>query len=133
MTIRILLFQELLISVALAGCIHRAPTLKMLNDRSEYEDNTPYSAELKLSGNDAMVPLSDGIPARTKPEVAHIWIYPHDMGKEGYFWGGWLSVVTSEDKWTFINPPKDPAPKEPQKKGKPKKKEKTADAAKEQK
>lgn len=122
MRIHILLLQGLLISIAFYGCIHRAPTLKMLNDRSEYEDNTPYSGELKLSGNDSLVALNEGIPARTKPEVAHIWVYPHDMGKEGYFWGGWLSVVTSEDKWTFVKPPKDPTPPEPKKKKKQKNK-----------
>ena len=72
----------------------------MLDERAKYERTGPEGQTIKL-GAPGAVSINGKIPERTKPKVAHIWIHPHDMGSEGYFWGGWLSVIIEKDTWTF--------------------------------
>lgn len=83
----------------------------MLEDRADYSDE-PIEKELKLSGNNSLVAVNDGLPERTKPKVAHIWIHPHETPQKEYFWGGWLTVVVEGDKWE-ISRPAQAEPQEP--------------------
>lgn len=113
-----LLLQGFLISLLLncLGCLHRAPSLRMLEERSGYEEDNQLGGKDNLAlsvPSSALVDTDSKIPMRTRPRVSHIWIYPHDLGPSGYFWGGWLSIVTESDRWEFSSGSEDFAPLPP--------------------
>ena len=92
----------LLISVlGLSGCMARAPSMRMLDKRAEYEEldeqRNVRQLDLKEGGIDGF--SSGPIPVRSRPKVASIWIHPHEMASHDYFWGGWMSVVVETDQW----------------------------------
>lgn len=92
-------------SAVLAGCIHRAPSLRMLDARAEYDDaEAATGASLKLSSRDAIAPLDGAVPVRTPPKTANIWIHPHETPTKEYFWGGWITTVIEGDRWELIRP-----------------------------
>lgn len=84
----------LLVALFLSACATtRAPSLNMLEKRSDY-DNTGQ-IEDALSSVDA--PLL--VPQRTKPTVTDIWIHPHEMPTGDYFRGGWIRTVIAGARW----------------------------------
>ncbi|MEK7692116.1 MAG: hypothetical protein AAB425_13965, partial [Bdellovibrionota bacterium] len=46
--------------------------------------------------------FGDGTLARrSAPRVARVWIYPHELPSRDYFWGGYVSLIVTEDSWVF--------------------------------
>lgn len=85
-----------LLSVALllSSCATtRAPSLNLLEKRSDYDNMGQIENE--LSSVDA--PLL--VPQRTNPTVTDIWIHPHEMPTGDYFRGGWIRTVISSARW----------------------------------
>ena len=33
--------------------------------------------------------------------MARVWVYPHELPSKDYFWGGYVSLIVSEDTWVF--------------------------------
>lgn len=92
-------------SLALAGCVNRAASLQMLEVRADYDGKAQSEAEtLKLGDGAALREMSGGVPVRTTPKIAHIWIFAHETPSKEYFWGGWISVVVEGDKWEVERP-----------------------------
>jgi len=73
----------------------------MLEKRADYDSDLSENQELKLEAGGALTTIEVGAPRRTAPRIAHVWIYPHELEKEGYFWGGWVSIVVEGDRWAF--------------------------------
>lgn len=95
----------LISSLTLAGCVNRADSLQMLEVRADYDGKVQTEAEtLKLGDGAALRELEGGIPVRTAPKIAHIWIFAHETPSKEYFWGGWISVVVEGDKWEVERP-----------------------------
>lgn len=89
-------------SLATGGCIHRAPSLKMLEERADYDGKEKEDAKgLRLGSNHGFNEVVDGKPMRTPPQIAHIWIFPEEMTQKSYFWGGWITVEVEGGKWDF--------------------------------
>ena len=101
MNLHILLSLVFLTNLGISGCLHRAPSLKMLEKRSDYKSELESQGQLKLGGDGVITELDEEMPVRSKPKIAHIWIYPHETKGREYFWGGWISVVVEGDKWEF--------------------------------
>lgn len=113
-------------SLALSGCLHRADSLQMLEVRADYDGKAQSDAEaLKLGDGTALREIDGGVPVRTAPKIAHVWIFPHETPAKEYFWGGWISVVVEGDKWEVERPaglfPDKPSNAAPKASGKPSK------------
>ena len=90
-----------------AGCLHRAPSLQMLEDRSEYEADAEDDANsLKLSSAGALSDAeASNVPVRIAPRTANVWIFPHETEAKEYFWGGWITIIVEGDRWELAKPP----------------------------
>ena len=105
------------ISLIFSGCIHRADSLQMLEERANYAGKDREQAEsLRLGSGQALAEVGANGPLRTAPKVARIWIFPHETPTKEYFWGGWISVVVESDKWNVDRP----VEAEPEKSSEPK-------------
>ena len=88
-----------------AGCMHRAPSLMMLEERADYKDMEAEEAgSLQLSAGGAISPLDGGVPVRRPPRTANIWICPHETPAKEFFWGGWITIVIEGDRWELMRP-----------------------------
>jgi len=77
----------------------------MLEVRADYDGKAQSEAEaLKLNDGTALRELGGGVPVRTTPKIAHVWIFPHETPAKEYFWGGWISIVVEGDKWEVDRP-----------------------------
>jgi hypothetical protein len=77
----------------------------MLEVRADYEGKEKDEASsLKLGDNQVLQGANLGIPIRTVPKAAHVWIFPHETPNKEYFWGGWISVVVEGDRWEVERP-----------------------------
>lgn len=83
--------------------MNRATSLRMLDNRSEYEDPRA-SQELQVKEGGVEGFRNGPVPVRSRPKVASIWIHPHEMASRDYFWGGWMSVVIEQDSWVLSKP-----------------------------
>ncbi|MBM4253414.1 MAG: TraV family lipoprotein [Deltaproteobacteria bacterium] len=87
-------------SLSAASCLHRAESKNLLEERADYGSREKAEAgSLKLTDAEVKREPTTGIPIRTPPKVAQIWIYPHETPTKEYFWGGWISVVVEGDRW----------------------------------
>lgn len=84
----------ILLPLLISACAtNRAPSLNMLEKRSDY--NQLHHIEKSLSALDN--PLL--VPTRTEPIVTDIWVHPHEMPTGDYFRGGWIRTVISRSRW----------------------------------
>ncbi len=81
----------------------RAPSLRMLDKRAEYDDpGETQNLLMKEAGLEGF--RNNPVPVRSRPKVAAIWIHPHETASHDYFWGGWMSVVVESDQWVLSKP-----------------------------
>ena len=85
-----------------AGCTHSGPTIKMLEERAEYDAFSPESAVLAPAA--AIGVNGEASLAKAERQIADIWIYPHQAGTREYFGGGWVSILLEGDRWEFTEP-----------------------------
>ncbi len=100
------LFRGFLISSLLlfVSCIHRAPSLRMLDERSEYGKEGEKGRDLKLQAP-GMISSSDGETAgKTRPKTANIWIFPKETEGKEVFWGGWVTVRLEDERLELMKP-----------------------------
>jgi hypothetical protein len=77
----------------------------MLEVRADYDGKDKDEASsLKLGDNQVLKDAEGGVPVRTMPKTAHVWIFPHETPSKEYFWGGWISVVVEGDRWEVERP-----------------------------
>lgn len=96
------------LAILAAGCQNRAPSLRMLDTRAEYDPATE-DEEVALYQRARHHPES--LVRRSAPRVAKVYLYPHELPSRDYFWGGYVSLVVASDEWTYENPESDePAP-----------------------
>jgi len=101
-SIRILL--GFLSSLAISACsLNRAASLRMLDDRAQYEGLPPLPS-LREGGLEGF--RGKPLPSRTRPKVAMIRVHPHELPNHDYFWGGWISVLVDRDRWVLTKPNK---------------------------
>lgn len=74
------------LALCLSSCMNRAPATLMLEKRANYQDTAKAAKSLDI--------------IKTKPEVRKIWVYPFEMESGDYFWGGFISIVTEQDRWS---------------------------------
>lgn len=96
-----------LLLVSMSGCMSRAQSFRMLDQRSEYDDGKEGSVSnsqpsLQERGIEGFG--NNPVPVRSRPKVASIWIHAHEMASRDYFWGGWMSVVVEPDQWVLSQP-----------------------------
>ena len=85
----IVFIQMCLISLLLSSCASRAPSLRMLHKRSNYETDSKE-----------FVYVDDEL-SRDKAREVKIYIYPNEMPSGDYFQGGYLRAVVEKGKWTY--------------------------------
>ena len=99
MRVSFLTLAVLASSIVFSGCaINRAQSLNMLDKRAEYDrpENEVSFQETKP------IPATESkIPVRTRPVTAPTWIHGGETPTGDYFWGGWMSVVLENPKWTL--------------------------------
>ena len=74
------------LALFLSSCMNRAPAIRMLDQRAQYQDSAKAAKSLEV--------------IKTKPQVRKIWIYPFELESGDYFWGGFISIVTEQDRWS---------------------------------
>ena len=104
----ILILHVLLISLCfltLTGCQNRAPSLRMLDKRAGYGAG-PDDEEIGLYQRGRQNPQS--LVRKSAPRIARVYIYPHELPTKDFFWGGYVSLVTSPDEWVVESTSSDP-------------------------
>jgi len=91
--------------LAFVGCQNRAPSLRMLDARSGYGAG-PEDEEVALYQRGRQ--NSQSLVRKSAPRVARVYIYPHELPTKDFFWGGYVSLVTSPDEWVVESPTGDP-------------------------
>lgn len=92
-----------LLLAVLQGCsLNRAGSLRMLDKRAHYDEESGKQQQQPIPSLRPPAP-STRIPTgrRTQAQVESIWIHPHETASRDYFWGGWMSVVIEPDRWAI--------------------------------
>ncbi|MBP6218544.1 MAG: TraV family lipoprotein [Oligoflexales bacterium] len=76
-----------------ACAITRAPSLNLLEKRSDFDGVQEIESALDAVDNPLLVPV------RTEPVVADIWVHPHELANGDYFRGAWIRTVVSRSSW----------------------------------
>lgn len=76
-----------------ACAINRAPSLNLLEKRSDYDGVNGLEDALNAVDNPLLVPV------RTEPLVADVWVHPHELANGDYFRGAWIRTVVSRSSW----------------------------------
>lgn len=87
-----------LTSLALFGCAHDGPGIKMMEERAEYADDAPEASELNLSVSGALGEAGN-LGNRPEPRVAQIWVSPQRISSREHFWGTWVSLCLEGECW----------------------------------
>ena len=88
-------------SVLLGGCaMNRADSLRMLNERAEYDVGPGPDLALKEAGLDGF--RDSPTPVRSRARVASAFLHPQPtLNPDFYFYGGWVSIVVERDDWVL--------------------------------
>lgn len=87
--------------ILLSGCAGRAPSLRMLDTRAGYgADPDDEEVAFYQRGRHS----NETLARRSAPRVVKVYVYPHELPSRDYFWGGFVSLVVSQDEWIFENP-----------------------------
>jgi hypothetical protein len=106
-TVIIRILAAFWISWMLVGCsLNRAASLRMLDDRAQYEGDGDSLPPLREGGIEGF--RTSPAPIRTRPKVADFWLHPQKTGDGSYFWGAWLSVLLEKGDWVLSKPGKTP-------------------------
>ena len=80
----------------LNGCaINRAPSLNLLEKRADFKGVHEIEEALGAVDNPLLVPV------RTEPQVADIWVHPHELANGDYFRGAWIRTIVSRSSWSM--------------------------------
>lgn len=105
--IRISLALWISVFVSIIGCASRAPSLHMLDTRAGYD--SPYDdAEIGIYQRAKAANSSFG---KTQgPRIVKVYVYPHELPTQDYFWGGYVSLIIRRDEIEFEPPTEDSLP-----------------------
>jgi hypothetical protein len=94
-----ILLASLISTVALfSGCTNRAPSLRMLDTRAGYD--SPYDDE-EVALYQKHRHHGDSIGRPMGPRIARVYVFPHELPSQDYFWGGFVSLVIHRDEVVF--------------------------------
>lgn len=48
--------------------------------------------------------MEESLVERAAPRVAKVYVFPHELPTKDYFWGGYISLIVTEDHWVFETP-----------------------------
>lgn len=85
-----------LIAIIQVGCaITRAESQMMLEKRADIDGS--HAAINQMSNIDT------GLlePVRTKPQIADIWVHPHELPNGDYFRGAWIRTIVRKSSWGY--------------------------------
>jgi hypothetical protein len=88
-------------AIAVSGCQNRAPSLRVLDTRAGYGAGLD-DEEVALYQRGKQTESS--LARRSAPRVARVYVYPHELPSRDFFWGGYVSLIVSQDEWIFENP-----------------------------
>ena len=89
------------LSLIQLGCaITRAESNMMLEKRADLDGSRSTLSQLGSIENPLMEPV------RTKPQIADIWVHPHELPNGDYFRGAWIRTIVRGSSWQY----KDPSP-----------------------
>ena len=78
-----------------ACAINRAPSQNLLERRADFKGMHEVEEALGAVDNPLLVPV------RTEPQVADIWVHPHELPNGDYFRGAWIRTVVSSSSWSM--------------------------------
>lgn len=88
--------------LVLPGCsTNRAPSLRMLDTRAAY--NSPYDDE-EVALYQRSRAQRNSLGRSVGPRIAKVYMYPHELPTQDYFWGGYISLVVRRDDVIFDHP-----------------------------
>lgn len=91
------LIISLVLVTSLVSCAHRAPSLRMLDMRSNY-------AEMELKDGakiDGPTNVDGSGLTRKLPKTQVAYIHPTEMPTHDYFLGGWVKLLIEEYTWGY--------------------------------
>ena len=95
--------HALLISAlaTMSACTNRAPSLRMLDTRAGYDSGMDDQEVAIYQRNRA----KQNSAFRTLgPRIAKVYVFPHELPSEDYFWGGYISLIIHRDEVIYDNP-----------------------------
>lgn len=96
-----------LLLVAGSGCMSRAPSIRMLDTRAGYGE-APEDEEVALYQRGRH--SQETVLKRSAPRVAKVYIFPHELPTRDYFWGGYVTLLITQDRWVFETPEEEAPP-----------------------
>ncbi len=78
-----------------ACAMNRADSLNLLEKRADFKGFNEVEEALGAVDNPLLVPV------RTEPQVADIWVHPHELANGDYFRGAWIRTVVSRSTWSM--------------------------------
>lgn len=97
------ILPALLISAltVMSACTNRAPSLRMLDTRAGYDSGMDDAEVAIYQRNRA----KQNSAFRTLgPRIAKVYVFPHELPSEDYFWGGYISLIIHRDEVIYDNP-----------------------------
>lgn len=97
---KLLSLIPIIFTAAIFGGCSTSQGLRMLNDRSEY-DNPVLLQSLAVKEGGIEGFKNSSVPVRTRAKVAAIYIFPTETPTRDYFWGAWLSTEVEPSQWVL--------------------------------
>lgn len=89
------------LAIGLIGCQNRAPSLRLLDKRAEYDVDMD-DEEVALYQRSRHHPESATKSGLQR--IAKVYLYPHELPSRDYFWGGYVSLIVAKEEVTFDDP-----------------------------
>lgn len=78
------------------GCaITRAQSNMMLEKRADLDGSHETMGQLGSINHGLLEPV------RTKPQIADIWVHPHELPNGDYFRGAWIRTIVRRSSWGY--------------------------------
>jgi hypothetical protein len=85
----------------LVACANRAPSLRMLDTRAAY--NAPFDDD-EVGLYQKSRSQGDSLGRSSGPRIVKVYLYPHELPTQDYFWGGYVSLIVRKDEVLFDRP-----------------------------
>jgi hypothetical protein len=89
-----------------SSCTNRAPSLRMLDTRAGYENG--YDDE-EVAIYQRAHAHGNAFARSLGPRIAKVYVYPHELPTQDYFWGGYISLLVAKDDVIYDEPNEDSA------------------------
>ncbi len=69
--------------------------MNLLEKRSDFKGLGEVEEALGAVDNPLLMPV------RTEPQIADIWVHPHELPNGDYFRGAWIRTVVARSSWSM--------------------------------